>query len=208
MLAAAAGCGVVTAPPQDDAGSGSGTSDGGGSEGEGESPGNQVPRVPIAGLPIGGTEFTLVDEAWCGEAFVLPTPPAGVQVTIVEITGIDATVVDRTCPGSASCGSSTLDEQNSACTVAVRPDSATATEVQVVFDAYVTCDTEQTCGDYGDQIGSGATWTLSAPEGWPLPTTPTEPGEGGSASASPDGDGGGGGDGGDGGDSGGGGGSQ
>jgi hypothetical protein len=204
LLTAAAGCGVVTAPPQDDAGqvdTGAGSDDG--SEGGGESPGNQVPRVSVAGLPIGGETFVFVGDAWCGVATLSQTPPPGAEVTLGQIGAVGGRVDASVSCGAPSCVEPTrpLSDRNNSCSLAVRPDDPDSPTVLITFTADVTCETEQDCSAYRTQVDdylagqeTGAQWTMRRPTGSSAPdsTSGTESpdtgtsGEGGASTSEPD----------------------
>jgi len=172
----------VASSPADDGGNNGGDGDGG-DGGDLEQPlpeSGGGPQATLAGLPIGGSEFVLVDDAWCGEAFLQTSPPDGVRVGITGVSPdtAGATVVDRRC-GGTPCVAAVLESGGlSSCTVAVLPPTADTASVDVTIDAVAWCSTQAECDAY--QASSGQqVWTMCHPQNGCEPVTdaPTEPTE-------------------------------
>jgi hypothetical protein len=156
----------VGPPPEEEAGPPP-EEEGGGPEDPAVGP--DTVSVEFAGLPVGGSGATLVEEGWCQVLFWNSAPDGVVlriERVVIGLTG--GSVVDAGCMGAAPCAGWTISsEQSGGCAVLVRPPNVDATEVDVRLDGVVECPDAATCESLS--LGSGGFTTFTRP----ADTTPT-----------------------------------
>ncbi|MFE5290721.1 hypothetical protein ACFQ8T_00955 [Isoptericola sp. NPDC056618] len=150
-----------------------GSTDGGDENDAGEDLEDPLPQAggkaqaDLPGLLMGGEDFTLVGDAWCGLASIQSdTLPDGLTVTITGVTvqTEGAAVVGTDC-GTPSCRGAVLDAGGLSCWVAVRPPDPGTELVDVSFAASATCRTQQQCDEFTEATTLYSVWSMCHPPG-------------------------------------------
>lgn len=124
-------------------------------------------QADLPGLLMGGEEFTLVGEAWCGLATIQTAGvPRGASVTVTEVAvrTDGATLADADC-GTPPCVGEVLDADGASCWVAVLPPGPGTEVVDVVFDATASCSTQEVCDELAAGVTLGTVWSMCHPPG-------------------------------------------
>ncbi|MFE5335028.1 hypothetical protein ACFQ8E_03850 [Isoptericola sp. NPDC056573] len=123
-------------------------------------------QADLPGLLMGGQDFVLVGDAWCGLASIQTDGlPAGVTVEIVQVTVRTAGAALAGAECGEPCAGVTLEPGNLSCGVAVLPPDPGTELVDVSFDATATCSTQEECDQLRQDLEVGSVWSMCHPPG-------------------------------------------
>lgn len=122
-------------------------------------------QADLPGLLMGGQDFVLVGDAWCGLASIQTNGvPEGVTVEIerVSVLTAGAALASSDC-GEPPCVGEPLAPGTLSCWVAVRPPDPGTELVDVSFAASATCPTQRQCDEFKAAMTLHTVWSMCHP---------------------------------------------